>query len=299
MINDKSNKRRLDQTSPDIPLNLPKKITSSIPSPVSGNDSFIMDSNNSPSSPDVFSWSTLSSILDKKLHDVARKSDLQAMQTEISNLREENAKLNQEVKVLKDRFEQLDRSLRRNRIIVRGLTCANADAVPSEFSKICTELLKTDVKVIDVVQINSKSTYAVTVESPAQVSKILAQRKKLKGSAVFIDQDLTLKERNDRYNLRVLSRQLNSVDNVKVRLGGPHIYIDDKKFFWADNSIVAASAEDANTLAGTLQSANLQYNIFVNNKQVQVQQTPSAVNRTGAKKKSARNNQIQAAACNR
>jgi len=295
MVNDKPNKCNLAQTSPDIPLNLPKKNTALLNTTAGGTITFEMDMNNSPSSPDVFSWSTLSSILDRKLHDVARKSDLMAMQTEISNLRAENAKLNEEVKTLKERFDQMDRCLRRNRLIVRGLTCTNAAAASTEFVKVCSELLKTEVKVIDAVMISTKNTYAFTVESSAQFLNILSQRKNLKGTAVFIDQDLTPKERNERYNLRMLSRQLDSAENVKVRLGGAYIYINDKKFFWGENCIVAASDEDADALTKILRAAKLQHNIIVNGKHNQLHQTVSAANRTGAKKKKSQN---QAAASN-
>jgi len=212
---------------------------------------------------DVFSWQTLSTILDTKLKDVARKSDLNLLQDEVKKLRSENCKLKEELSELKNRMELVERISRRGRLIVRGLTSTKGEKAVDEFEKICRDLLKIRTKVVDIVKINNKNTYAISLESPNQTSSILTQKNKLKDTAVYIDQDLTTNERNARYKLRVLARQLKPFTDIKVRLGSAYIYIDDTKYYWADDKIFAANTHDAQELHDKLLYAKLEYTIAV------------------------------------
>jgi len=203
----------------------------------------------------------LSTTLDIKLEDVARKSDLQLVKDDVKHLCAENSRLNLEVATLSSKLEQLDRNSRRNRIVVRGITSNDNIAASSELQSICKDVLKVEVKIVDIFKMKADKTFVVTLESPKQVDDILAKRTNLRGSAVFIEQDLTEKQREVRFKLRSLARQLKRVRGIKIRIGGPYIYINDKKYTWAENAVVASSLIDANILKQILIGARLEIDV--------------------------------------
>lgn len=270
------NKRTLSQTSPELSQSSSKK-ASHLQSEAQPEQ--LLDMADSDIELDsAFSWRRFCRILDKKLENVARKADLDVVQQEVIKLRSENSKLNEEITLLKNRMETMERNSRRGRIIVRGLQSTNVDKAADEFSKLCLNLLKIRTKVIDIVKLNNKNSFAITIESASQTFSILSQKNKLKNSAVYMDQDLTLNERNARYKLRVLGRDLKPFPDIKVRLGGPNIYIDDIKYTWSDDKIVAVNEEDAEALQIKLKNAKLQYSIAVKPQRPRKVQQESAEN---------------------
>lgn len=219
---------------------------------------------------DVFSWDKLCSLLDVKLKDVAKKEDISLIKSELDDLRQDNYKLRNEVKLLSSRIEQIDHRSRSTNIVVNGLVSTTTSTVKSEFIELCNNHLGVDIKVATVRALstkNTKNTYLFSLESQLQAVNVLAVKNKLKGRNIFIAKDYTKEEQNIRYNLRkVIANIAKHNANVKRRLGEFCIYIDDIKYFWSSGKLVANSIADAEFLKGLLSKGKYNVEVFVNDK---------------------------------
>ena len=263
MQKETNNKRVLSEISPEK-SNIASKRATQSSSTAAG--PIIITAAMSPSTGgDVFSWkvlnTTMSDILDAKLQDVARKSDLAVVKEEVAQVRAVNAKLNEEIGVLKSRLELIDRTSRRNRIIIRGLTSTDNNSAVGEMYKLFGEVLQVNVNIHDIFKLNNRNSFAVTLASPEQVRSVLAKSKLLKGSAVYIDNDLTKNEQEARFQIRTLARKLSPLDNLKIRPAGRAMYLNDKKFIWSDGKIIAGNPRDAAFIKSILSKQLLEFDV--------------------------------------
>lgn len=212
-----------------------------------------MDNTNVIPTADVFSWavfdekldSHLDKVFDAKLQGVARTEDLLGMQLELQQLRSENVQLREEMDSLRKRIEQIDRNSRRGRLVVRGLSCKEAKPAANEFIKLCSTVLKLDVGVAEVNMLSPGKGFLVLLDSVGQFHAVLAARKLLKGSRVFIEKDYTVEERDKRYHLRSLSKKISEDKAVKVRLGDFSLFVNDKPYYWTNGAVMASNEDDA------------------------------------------------------
>ena len=149
---------------------------------------------------DCFSWE----IFDRKLNDaleinlvnVVRKEDLAAISLELQQLRSDNTRLQKELSEMKFRLEQVDKSSRRNNVVVRGLASRFVSQAVVEFNKLCSDKLRTNVNVVKASQISSGRAFLFTLNSALEVNKIMESRRSLFGTSIYIDKDCTTDERN-------------------------------------------------------------------------------------------------------
>lgn len=241
-----SNKRTLQSTSPDYTdKNNYKKFVS------------CENMQKQNSEQDVFSWEKLCYLLDDKLKDVTRKSDLVAIKTDIEELKEENLKLKNDIKKLTSRIEFIDRRSRSANVIISGLNSDNVKAAKTEFLKLCSNELKVNVNVMSTRIISGGKSFCFTLETSMQAYNVTAAKKKLKGQMVYIQKDYTEEEQHVRYQLRKLSKNISQCnESVKVRLGEFCIFIDNNKFTWSNGKIVSNSANNAEYLSKLLAECN-------------------------------------------
>lgn len=270
-------KRSLLQTSPELfSARSPKKSVNR-----SSISSTMANQRAATSNGDVFSWAVfdqkLSSTLDNKLQDVARKEDLVSLQGEVEQLRSENAQLKENVSRLQNRLEQVDRSIRRGRLVVRGLKEKDVMPASDEFIKLCSRKLKTAVGVTDIMKIGGGKAFVVTLETATQYNSVLFARKLLKGTDIFIEKDWTTEEREKRFQLRSLAKKLGNESSLKVRLGDFSLFVNDKHFTWQDGKIVASSSDDAQFLGIILAKLHCDCEVIVNTRQKPITTTHSAL----------------------
>lgn len=227
-------------------------------------------SSNATHSCDIFSWDVfelkLGNMLDKKLEDVAKKDDLTPLRLEIEQLRNENVRLKEELDVMNNKLEHVDRISRRSNIIVSGLQSTNTRQATDDFNSICSRTLQTNGHVVESRQIKTKDgfSFVFTMESPLQVNNIIAVKKRLDGSAIYIQKDYTSGERQMRYNLRLLGKSIIKLDKkIKVRYGETSIYINDKVFSWRNGFYEAKQNKDADFLRGLMKKLNIECNVTV------------------------------------
>lgn len=255
-------KRNLLQTSPDIFIvSTPKKQHKMNCNKVVNTGVSVAASNNnttpSTTNGDCFSWavfdSKLNAALDNKLENVVKKEDLSPITADIQLLREENIRLQKELEMMKNRLEQVDKTGRRNNIVVSGLASKFVPQALEEFKKLCELKLKVSVNVVEVRRIASGKSFLLTLNSIMEVNAILSSRRLLIGSNIFIDRDYTFDERNKRYLLRQLGKTVKNADkNMKIRYGDYSIFINDKPYTYDGDKIIAANKSDAEMLKNVL-----------------------------------------------
>lgn len=282
-------KRSLQQTSPDIfAENTPKKHSAfnkmirsdDNAATTSATAAITSASNNSSATTaaiptannnynmNCFSWDVfdakLNNALDSKLENVVRKEDIAPISAEIQQLRLENTRLQKEVQIMKSRLESVDKSSRRNNIVLSGLTSEFVPQALTDFKKLCTDTLKIAVNVVEARKIASGKSFVFTLNSPLEVNSILTKRRLLFGTSVFIDKDYTADERNKRYFLRQIGKNVKLADkHIKVRYGDHRIFVADKPFTSNGDHIVAGSKADAEFLSNLLSKVNYVCNIIV------------------------------------
>lgn len=221
---------------------------------------------------DKFSWSMMSDmldtkldmILDEKLADVARKEDINALKTELNAVKAENEKLRLELSQLSARMERIDKKTRQSSVVVNGLKCVTPVEAKSEFKKLCSEVLSVNVNVSNCSKLGKKS-FVFNMESTMMVQDLLTTRSKLKGTSIYIQKDYTAQEQHIRYNLRQISKNIRDKNrSLKVRLGDLTIFVNDKKFNWFNNKVIANSQFDADFLKDIFIKCNISYEIIVN-----------------------------------
>lgn len=250
-----SNKRTLEETSPDHSENNNSKKHLILQN---------MAQNNQTDNRDVFSWNRFSDLLDDKLKDVARKTDLIAIQTEMQELKEENLRLKNDLKKLTSRLEYIDRRSRSSNVIVSGLNCKNIQAAREGFTKLCSDVLLVNVEVMSCRMIAYEKSFLFSLGSSVQAYNVIAAKGILKGQNVFIQKDFTEEEQHVRYNLRQLSKKITKGDkSVKVRLGEHCIYINNNKYTWSNGKVYADSANNAEYLKMLLLQCNFEIDVSV------------------------------------
>ncbi|XP_065368766.1 uncharacterized protein LOC135961198 [Calliphora vicina] len=178
-----------------------------------------MSSPNQATTQDVFSWDKLRGLLDEKLKDVTKKSDLVEIKSTIEELREENKKLKNDVKKLTSRLEFIDRKSRSSNVVVSGLNAVNVNAARAEFMNLCTTVLNVNTNVMSTRIISSGRSFLFCLETSMQVYNVIAAKHKLKGQTIYIKKDYTEEEQNVRFNLRQISKKINNSNKtIKVRM---------------------------------------------------------------------------------
>jgi len=213
---------------------------------------------------DIFSWTKLSSVLDTKLKDVARKSDIEVLQVEVDRLRSENETLKQEVLSLSSRLEFVDQRSRRTNVMVGGIKSSSVQEAKLEFIELCSKALTTQVEVIEIRKLPAKNSYVVTLSNAAQAASVLTNKKRLKGTSIYIQKDYTKIEQSTRYHLRQIRKVIVTADKkAKVKFGEFCIYVNDCKFTWSDNHLVSTDVKDAEMLNSILENTNANIAIVV------------------------------------
>lgn len=220
-----------------------------------------------PNAPNDF-WSTfdmkLNRILDTKLGDVAKKDDLNAILVEMHNLKEENLQLKQEIRQMKSRLELVEQVSKRANVVVSGLVSSSPNLANDEFTKLCKNVLKQDIKITSSRKIQAGKSYVFTLNSVLEAENIVANRRCLKGTNIYIQKDATAEERTKMFHLRFLERSIRKVDtNIKIRQGLGRVYIADKPFFWNDGNYEALTANDVEFCKKLMNKANLNNNIII------------------------------------
>lgn len=121
-------------------------------------------------------------------------------------LNEQNEKvqdLEERYKLLEDKYVKLDRQLRKNNVLIFGLNQTNNSGFEESVLTRINQLLNTDFSLLDcnnIYPIKSQKTNPIKIEFISHLRKQLIFKNihKLKGKGIFIANDLSYEDREDR-----------------------------------------------------------------------------------------------------
>lgn len=188
----------------------------------------------------------MSELLAQKMCDLVTKEDLKCISEELDMIKsqqhamkEQVAQLVNENNKLKNDIENMQRFVRRNNLIFKGLSQPTDTTTPKtskqlavEVATFCKEILKVDCDNINnAFQIASTKDIVVEFASTREVSDVLQNVRKLKGTKISVYKDLTPQARERRKLLLKLKSRIEiACPRKKVNVSGDILIVENCKF---------------------------------------------------------------------
>lgn len=206
--------------------------------------------------------------MDKRMVNVALKSDVESLEGDIKKLNEENLSLkniiianqqqiesqNQLIGMHSRTLNSIDNDRRRNNLIFKNVS-KGADTKTSVES-LCFETLQLKVedikikKVIKLSERNGRWTLLVNFDDNKSVGAVLGNVKNLKGSNIYVERDLGEERRQNQKILLKLKKEVseavlnrNPNERIKMIITGDVLRIGTSKFVIKDGKIFNGDME--------------------------------------------------------
>jgi hypothetical protein len=198
----------------------------------------------------------------KKAMDQEMKKMLEKIMEDVGEIKEENRKMSRELEQLKsmmrekeekwerekmelkekmtkleEKMEEQEKRVRKKNIVVTGLDeeeCENE----KKLEKWMKAELEVEVRVKEMYKINGGKMIVAELESWGEKRKVMENKRKLrekKGKRVYIEDDMTKKERDTQKKLRTLAKEERE-KGLPVKVGYKKIWIEGKGFRWDEEN---------------------------------------------------------------
>lgn len=151
---------------------------------------------------------------------------------------EDKKQLISRMELLESRIEHQERRTKRNRFVIKGKKTLEKEEDWETTMKnfIQSELdLKVDIRYA-YKQNGAANTYIVETENWKQKQLIMQNKNKLKNKDIYIDNDLTKKEREIQFKLRTIAREERQKGKQDVKVTYQKIRIENKWLYWNESS---------------------------------------------------------------
>lgn len=177
-----------------------------------------------------------------KVEVVCIKNETDKMKEEWRKDREE---LTNKLMRVEEEIERVERDKVRNRLVVSGIDMLTND--DGEVKEILEQAIKRELK----IHVQARKAYKIgpkrcILEMDRWEDKltILKEKAKLKGKNIYIDSELTHKEREIQKKIRDIARE-EKRKGIKVRVRYQRLELNDKVFVWNRRGHSLEEAEDA------------------------------------------------------
>lgn len=142
--------------------------------------------------------------------------------------------MQEKIKKLEILEEARERKEKRNNIIIKGWEAQKRDSLESEVTEMLKKELNAEVRVEEAFW-TKRGTNMITakLENKDQKREIMTKKKNLKGKRIFIDNDLTWKERQVQKEIWKIAEEEKG-KGAKVKIGYRKIEVNGKKFAWKE-----------------------------------------------------------------
>ena len=153
--------------------------------------------------------------------------------SEIKQLKEENRKMITRIELLETRLMRVEKLEKKNNIVIKGADIQN-DPPKQEVAEFLQSTIQVQAKIIEATKIKTtlgKDIIVAKLGSWEDKQNIMQAKSKLKGTKVFVDNDLTKEENRVQANLRKLAK--NERDQEKnVKVGYQKLIVDKQIWDW-------------------------------------------------------------------
>lgn len=173
------------------------------------------------------------------------RNDLKEYREEVKLIREENKTMKEVIQNLRvrienleqmeDKMEQIEKNNRKKNIIVKGLRIKGKSGMEKEIETFIKNNLQVEIKAMKATEIKD-DLYIVETENFEQKIAVMKNKNKLrnvKTSRVYINNDLTLKERKIQKTIQEQAGELRK-DNNRVIVGYQKMIVNGEKYKWND-----------------------------------------------------------------
>lgn len=134
----------------------------------------------------------------------------------------------------------MERERRKKNLVFKGVRKVEGGSM-EEIKNICREI-GVDIEIEEIRKIKTGreekgDMLIVKVMSEENKRKILENKRKLKGGSIWIEEDLSFKERKMRWNLRRVAEEERRRERA-VRMGNGRIWIENAWWFWDEDEEV-------------------------------------------------------------
>lgn len=136
---------------------------------------------------------------------------------------------------LQKKIEHLEKDIRKNNIIIHGFQ-VHQEALRDEIENFISSEFGLQNSILEVASIPNrarKNIIRVKLVSWETKLSILRQKRSLMGRDIFIDQDLTIKERQTAKKLRDIYKARRAEGHT-VKMGYNKLYIDNIPYYWSE-----------------------------------------------------------------
>lgn len=152
----------------------------------------------------------------------------------VEELQEENAQMRRQIQELQRKSEETEKRERKRNIVIKGVkdrVGSPRGIVERIFKDVVGE--NTEVKINEVFKIGKdrEDIYLVKMENFDEKMKIMGKRVNLKGSEIFLDDDLTFKERERQRKIREWAG-VERRKGKRVNVGYGKAYVDGMAYEW-------------------------------------------------------------------
>ena len=150
--------------------------------------------------------------------------------------KKEKEELNERIKKLEFEKERKEREEKRKNIVIKGANFENYN-LENEVCKFLKEKIKVEVKIRKAYNIKTKENRKITiaeVENLEKKKEIMVNKKNLGSEKVFIDDDMTWKEREIQGKIRELAKKKKQ-EGCEVKVSYMKMYLNGKWLKWNEH----------------------------------------------------------------
>lgn len=176
------------------------------------------------------------------------REQIEKLQNEVKDLKLEVQEAQQKMKGFEGKLEQYEKDKKRNNIVIKGLKIHAEDKreIKESVEEFIKQNLKIDAKPKSVHKINNAVCVAECANFEEKI-RILENKNKLrqyKDAMIFIENDLTVKEREEQKKIRDIAKQERE-KGKNVQIGFNRLTVDGVRWKWNRNKGVLEQVEPA------------------------------------------------------
>lgn len=168
------------------------------------------------------------------------KSEMKELRAEMRRREEEwekeRTQMTNRIEKLEQQLEKDDRDKRRNNIIITGMIAESGNETETvrQFLDRKLEVKAQIVKARKIQRRGKTSMIVAEIESWECKRDIMKAKNKLKGSDMYIENDLTYKERHIQREIRSIAKEARS-KGKRAKVTYRRVTIDDEEYEWNDD----------------------------------------------------------------
>lgn len=164
------------------------------------------------------------------------KIQWESHQREKEEWEEERKGLKGRINTIEKRLEGMEKKTRRNNIVITGIDDLKTDNgdIKEHINNILRDKLDVEAKIRETYRVG-RNKCVVEMENIGEKIKIVKNKNKLKGSQLYINDDLTVQERKIQMEIRKVARE-EKEKGKNVKIGYMKLTIGDEQYAWNHES---------------------------------------------------------------